>query len=157
MDTLYYSNYCKHSENIKNFMVKKNLTQQVSWICIDNRSIEPQTGQIVVNLENGTRVTLPPNIHRVPTLILKKNYHAVEGNDIINYFEPIALNKESALSGGEPAGFDIKNSDTQYVSANHNSIETIRALPDNYKSNKISPNVTIEMLEKNREKELLSL
>ena len=37
MDTLYYSNYCKHSQRVLHFIVKGNLTEKLNFLCIDKR------------------------------------------------------------------------------------------------------------------------
>ena len=74
MDILFYSNYCKHCEKIKQFIVKSNLTDKISAICIDKRTKDPRTGQIVVVLENGKQTTLPPNVHSVPSILIKSNF-----------------------------------------------------------------------------------
>jgi hypothetical protein len=168
MDTLYYSNYCKYSNSIKEFIVKKNLIEKLNCICVDSRIVEQQTGQIVLVLENGKKVLLPPNVHRVPSLIIRKNYNLVEGNDIIQYFESIVKEQTQDITD-EPTGFSLTDSSRHsvqseqytftdgrpqnrvlYVDANH-SIAPIRAAPDDYHPNKVSSDVTIESLEKTRQ------
>ena len=70
MDILYYSNYCKHSQSVIQTLVKSNLTDKISFICIDKRKRDETSGNIVIILENGDRVMMPPNIHSVPSLLL---------------------------------------------------------------------------------------
>jgi hypothetical protein len=110
MDILYYSNFCKHSKKILDFIVKANLTNQLNFICIDKRSRDPKTYQILVTLENGKKVALPPNIHSVPSLLLvNDNYRLLVGGEIITHFEPIMkkkfANMNESLGGGEPSAF----------------------------------------------------
>jgi len=129
--------------------------------------VDKQTGHYVILLENGKQLPLPPNVHRVPTLIVRNSYVAIEGNNIIERYQPIAQQQESAVlepHGGEPEGFDLMSvradqytftdgrpeNRVLYVDANH-SVKPIQAAPDTYRSNKLSPEITIEMLEKQRE------
>ena len=80
LDILYYSNYCKHSQQILNYIVKQNMIEKVSCICIDKRSRDANNNQMYVTLENGQKVALPPGIHSVPTLLqVTKNYTTVLG------------------------------------------------------------------------------
>ena len=37
MDILYYSNYCKHSQKLINILTKNNMSDKISFICIDKR------------------------------------------------------------------------------------------------------------------------
>ena len=53
MDILYYSNYCKHSQNVIQTLVKSNLTDKISFICIDKRKRDENSGQMIIILENG--------------------------------------------------------------------------------------------------------
>ena len=87
MDILYYSNYCKHSQKIIQTLVKNNLKDKLSFICIDNRKRDPVNNQIYIHLENGSRVNMPPNLHSVPALLqMSNNYQVIYGDDIINQF-----------------------------------------------------------------------
>ena len=108
MDIFYYSNYCKHSQKVLQFLVKGNLVDKISFICIDKRFHDKRTNQTKIALENGTSVILPPNIHSVPALLLvNKNYQLILGDDIMKYYEPVVREKimKADLGNGEPAGF----------------------------------------------------
>jgi hypothetical protein len=110
MDILYYSNYCKNSQKILQFFVKNNLTEQVSFICIDKRKQDPNTGQINVFLENGTQILLPPNIHSVPSLLLvKQSYSVIMGDAIMSKYQTtLQKNINNATDGnGEPIGVSL--------------------------------------------------
>jgi len=86
MDILYYSNLCKHSQKIIQYLVKMQLTQQLSCICIDNRVRDANNNQLYVVLENGQRVATPPNLTHVPSLLcVKKNYTLITGDGIFDY------------------------------------------------------------------------
>lgn len=110
MDILYYSNYCKHSQKVIQYLVKNNFADKLNFICIDKRRRDPQTNQTLIFLENGKTVVMPPNIHSVPSLLLvKQNYRAVLGDEIITMFQPVQReqNQFATQFNGEPAGFQL--------------------------------------------------
>jgi hypothetical protein len=113
MDILYYSNYCKHSQKLLQTLVKANLSNKISFICIDKRMIDPKTNQTYIVLENSSRVIMPPNIHSVPSLLLiKQNYKVLLGDDIIKHYHPEmkSLNERATNNNGEPMAFPILSS-----------------------------------------------
>ena len=90
MDILYYSNYCKHSKKVIEFVAKGGFADSLSCICIDKRKRNPNTNQVVVYLENGQQAILQPNIQSVPVLLLvNQKYKMVMVSDIIRYFEQV--------------------------------------------------------------------
>jgi len=108
MDILYYSNYCKHSQSIIQTLVKSNLTDKISFVCIDKRSRDPSNGQTYITLENGGKVIMPPNVHSVPSLlIIKEQYRVLMGDDIIKHLHPQIKNTMSAnmQQSNEPSGY----------------------------------------------------
>lgn len=113
MDILYYSNYCKHCQKLLQTLVKSNMSEKISFICIDKRSVDPKTNQTFILLENGTKVILPPNIHSVPSLLLvNKNYKVILGDEIIKHYHPqIKINNDRATGfNGEPSAFYLGGS-----------------------------------------------
>ena len=113
MDILYYSNYCKHSQSIIQTLVKSNLTDKISFICIDKRSRDPSNGQTYITLENGGKVIMPPNVHSVPSLlIIKEQYRVLMGDDIIKHLHPQIKNTMSAnmQPNIEPSGYFLATS-----------------------------------------------
>jgi len=115
MDILYYSNYCKHSQKVIQFLAKNNLTDKMNFICIDKRQRDPKTGQTHIQLENGKSVILPPNVHNVPSLLLvKENYRVILGDEIIANFQPKVQqqNNNATLNQGEPAGYQLMASNS---------------------------------------------
>jgi len=179
MDTLYYSNYCKHCQKILQYIVKSNLIDKINAICIDKRKTDPRTGQYIIVLETGKTILLPPNVHSVPSLLVKSNYHVISGDEIIQYFEPVASLQEKIAHGslGEPSGFDLTSNSLSdpytfysepsgqkalqsqrdsFVSANHSMIP-IHAEPDNYRPNKLSADVTIDQLHSYRTEDIKKL
>ena len=95
MDTLYYSNYCKHSQRVLQFLVKGNLAEKLNFLCIDNREKDPSNNQVYIVLENGKKVIMPPNIQSVPSLLLvREGYRVILGDDIIQHYQ-IDANRET--------------------------------------------------------------
>ena len=110
MDILYYSNHCKHSQKVIQYLVKNNFSDKLNFICIDKRRLDSQTNQTMIFLENGKTVVMPPNIHSVPSLLLvKQNYRAVLGDEIIAMFKPAQQEQTQFATqfDGEPAGFQL--------------------------------------------------
>ena len=113
MDILYYSNYCKHSQKIIQYLVKNRLNDKLNFICIDKRKRDPKTNQLQIILENGSVVVLPPNIQSVPALLLvKQNYQVILGDDIIKVFQKTVSDNTavSTQNNGEPRGFVLSGS-----------------------------------------------
>ena len=54
MDILYYSNFCKHSQNVLQVLVKGDMKEKITFISIDKRKKDPKTNQVHIQLENGT-------------------------------------------------------------------------------------------------------
>lgn len=88
MDTLYYSNFCKHSQRVLQFLVKGNLVDKLNFLCVDKREKDPQNNQVYLVLDDGKKVVLPPNVQSVPTLLLvRQGYRVILGEDIIQHFQ----------------------------------------------------------------------
>ena len=88
MDTLYYSNYCKHSQRVLQFLVKGNLVEKINFLCIDNRERNQANNQVYILLEDGKKVIMPPNIQSVPSLLLvRAGYRVILGDDIIAHYQ----------------------------------------------------------------------
>jgi len=105
MDILYYSNYCKHSQKLVQTLVKGNMADKLSFICIDKRTLDKKTNQTFIILENGSKVVLPPNIHSVPALLLiKQSYRVLLGDEIMNHLHPQLKQLNATATGfhGEP-------------------------------------------------------
>jgi hypothetical protein len=112
MDVLYYSNYCKHSQKLLQYLVKHGFNQTLNCLCIDQRTKDPTTGQTYLVLDRGTKVLFPPNIDSVPALLLiTDKYRVVQGEDIYRHFQPIVANQNNLATGnnGEPSGFHLSN------------------------------------------------
>jgi hypothetical protein len=109
MDVLYYSNNCKHCQKLLAHLAKLGLLEKYNFVCIDRRSVDPNTRQITVTLDRGVKTTLPPNVSRVPTLLLvNQKYTAVIGDDIYSQIESKNSPDPNNLAyenGGEPVGY----------------------------------------------------
>ena len=113
MDILYYSNNCGHCEKLIAHLAKNGLIDKYNFVNIDRRTIDPYTNQIHVMLDRGTKVSLPPNVTRVPTLVLVNNkQQTVVGEEIYAYLEPAVARGHKIAVGenGEPSGFVLATS-----------------------------------------------
>lgn len=121
LNILYYSNKCKHSSSIIEFIAKNGFSKDLECICIDKRNL--QGSSWVIQLENATTHKLPPNIDRVPSLLLvKEKYQVKFGDDIMEYFKPqvATQNEVATLGNGEPlpaASFQSSPFTVHYSSA----------------------------------------
>jgi len=182
MNILYYSNYCKHSKSILDYLVKNDMIQMVNCICIDQRKVNSLQGQTHITLENGNTVLLPPNVYSVPSLLLvKENYRCVVGNEIKNIYKSEISEKQECAhrGGGEPMAFTLGAKDIQseqftiynsskeelsakgsggnrplyhYVPVDGNV--SISTPPDTYRSTKVGDDVTIDTLQQHRTEEM---
>ena len=114
MDVLYYSNNCKYSQKLLAHLAKIGVLDKYNFVCIDRRTVDPNTRQITITLDRGVKTTLPPNISRVPTLLLvNQKFTAVIGDDIYTYIDGKHKpdpNNMAVANGGEPIGFIISPS-----------------------------------------------
>ena len=112
LEILYYSNYCKHSQRIIQFLSKGGLLDKVNALCIDKRRQDEKTNQTIIMLDNGDQKLMPPNIQSVPAMLLvNDNYKVILGDEIIEHFEPTMKKKiaNANLGNGEPFGFTMDN------------------------------------------------
>jgi len=113
MDILYYSNHCPNCQKVVHVISRAGLIDKLNAICIDKRSVDPHSGQMFIQLENGKKIMLPPNIQSVPALlVVKENYRALFGKDILSYFEPVVKQKteQAQQQNGEPIGMPLLQS-----------------------------------------------
>lgn len=200
MDIFYYSNYCQHSQKVIEFIVKHQLNNKLSCICVDKRKRDVNNNQMHVILENGKQVMLPPNLQSIPAILcVKKNYTLVLGTDPIKEYlkQTFQLGQEANRlfdnphqsqinqrpQMQEPAGFELNG-----ISANSNIFSepftnynlspddlaaqsrsnnrplynytavdkqfTIETPEDTYRPDKVASNVTIDVLQQQRNKEV---
>lgn len=83
---LYYSTYCNNCKELNRWIISEQInTNNIHFVCVDKRVKKPN-GETHVVLQNGSELLLPPNIIKVPALLLlNKNNHVLFGRDIPNY------------------------------------------------------------------------
>ena len=161
LDELYYSNHCPHSKEVIQYIAKHNLLNKLSCICLDKRTRDTNN-HLIILLENGRQVLLPPSILDVPSLLLKsKQYTVLSGsNNIISHFNTIyGIIVESTIvrNNGEPIAASSNNNNinnnnnsaTNFYS-DYNTNQSIHTPPDNYVPDKISQNITSDILTNER-------
>jgi len=96
-DILYYSKYCKHSQRILSLLSKSSFQDQIHFVCIDKRTKQAD-GTIHILLDNGQTMILPPNVLRVPALLLlNRGYEVLYGDKIMQHYRP----SQSRITGQE--------------------------------------------------------
>lgn len=111
---LYYSNYCEKCKKLLSLLHKSEYRDKFKYICIDNRVKE--NGKIVVILNNGYKLYMPPVVTKVPTLHNDQTNNVLVGNEIMNFLNPpnkqIQNNNNKVNSQPEAFGnyFDTNNS-----------------------------------------------
>jgi hypothetical protein len=94
-------------------MSRSKIKESIHFCCIDNR-VKKSDGNIYVILENKQELILPPNVTKVPCLLLlNRGHQAIFGNDsIMNYLKPQeeVITQKSTNFNGEPLCFSFGNS-----------------------------------------------
>ncbi len=180
MDILYYSNNCRHSKELLSILSKSNIKDKFYYICIDKRSKDSKNN-IIIHLDNGQNVPLPPVITKVPSLLLQNHGNRViNGNEILNYINQKNLESQQFQDEPQPFGFgggnyvcsdnfsflDMNAKDLEskgaggmrqmhhYVTLNDN--QQISTPVDNYVPDKVGngKGMTIEQLQEERAKDV---
>jgi hypothetical protein len=108
---LYYSNFCDKSKKILQTLAKSNIKEELHYLCIDKR-VKGATGSWYIVLENGEKIIMPPQVNRVPALLLMKQGHQVlYGDQILAHLQPrdTALNMAATNNNGEPSPFSLNH------------------------------------------------
>ena len=106
---LYYSNYCEHSKKMIQTFSKTSISQDIHFVCIDNR-FKNKEGKTMIVLENAQQLIFPDVIVRVPALmLLNENFSVVYGEDIYNYFKPKqeTVQRQATQQNMEPNAFSF--------------------------------------------------
>jgi len=109
---LYYSNYCEKCKAILKQLSSSKVKDEVHFVCIDKRARDERTGATYIILENNQKVVLPPNINKVPALLLlKEGNNILFGNEIMNKLQPQTdlYNAKASGYNGEPNAFSMGN------------------------------------------------
>jgi hypothetical protein len=106
---IYYSNHCDKSKTVLTTLSKSRIQDDIHFLCIDKRVRSgPSSWHIVT--ESGEKVLLPPQVNRVPALLLlNKGHQVLYGDQILQHFQPknTALNAAATNYNGEPNAFSI--------------------------------------------------
>lgn len=106
---LYYSNYCDKCKLLIQSLSKSKKKEDIHYICVDKRFRAPNNTTLIL-LENGQKIVMPPQITRVPALLLLNNDHKVLfGEEIRQFLQPQqeAYNQVATNNQGEPQPFVI--------------------------------------------------
>lgn len=107
---LYYSNFCGHCKELLYKLSRTELKNELHFICIDKR-IRQKDGSVHITLENGELLLLPPNIKKVPSILLLHHGNRVlDGlGEIQNYLSPKEkkINNVATKANGEPLAFSM--------------------------------------------------
>jgi len=88
---VYYSNVCEKSRNLLN-QIQPFLSMfgdKVHFLCIDRRT-KGTDGRVVVHLETGAQILLPPEITRVPAMLNLQTKKIIFGDPIFNELQTLA-------------------------------------------------------------------
>ena len=106
---IYYSNHCDKSKAVLTALSKSRVQDDIHFLCIDKR-VKTSSGAVHVITETDEKVLLPPQVNRVPALLLLNKGHMVlYGEQILQHFQPknVALNNEATGFNGEPNAFAL--------------------------------------------------
>jgi hypothetical protein len=106
---IYYSNHCDKSKAVLTALSKSRLQDDIHFLCIDKR-VKSGTGAWHIITETGEKVLLPPQVNRVPALLLlNKGHQVLYGDQILQHFQPknAALNDVATGFNGEPNAFAL--------------------------------------------------
>lgn len=106
---IYYSTYCDKSKAVLTALSKSQVSNDIHFLCIDKR-VKSGTGAVHILTETGEKVLLPPQVNRVPALLLLNKGHLVlYGDQILQHFQPknVALNDQATGFNGEPNAFAL--------------------------------------------------
>jgi hypothetical protein len=104
---LYYSNYCDHSKKILQQVSRSKVKDGIHFVCIDKRVTREGATYIVLEAQE---LLLPPNIQRVPSLLLlNRGNSIVEGDAVLNHIieQNNVSNMHATNGNGEPHAFGI--------------------------------------------------
>jgi hypothetical protein len=107
MSIIYYSNFCDPSKKLLQKVAKTKLSQEIHFICIDQRQRDSK-GNTILFLQNE-QVMLPPQVTKVPALYKMESKQVLFGDDIYAFLLPkeVAINQQATNGNGEPDPFSI--------------------------------------------------
>lgn len=179
---LYYSKYCRISNEIIKKISRSKIKKSVHFLCVDKRIYK--NNQIHIVLENDSTLQLPKEITCVPSLIiLNENNRIIYGREILNFFKPkmVEINNIVTKNNEEPLAFSVYEmgntlSDNysycdqgademvakgsgglrqmhNYVLINDDNLQKINTPEDDYEPDKVG-NVDMEKMQAQRQQEI---
>jgi len=107
---LYYSKHCKHCRELITQLSRTKTKNEMHFVCIDKRE-KHQDGTTNIILENGQRLLLPPNVKKVPSILLLHHGNRVlDGlKEIWHYLKPgeVQIANNATDFNGEPKAFSF--------------------------------------------------
>jgi hypothetical protein len=106
---IYYSNSCDRCKSVLSALSKSQVSNDIHFLCIDKR-VKSGTGAWHIITETDEKVLLPPQVNRVPALLLlNKGHQVLYGEQILQHFQPknVALNDQATGFNGEPNAFAL--------------------------------------------------
>ena len=104
---IYYSNFCDPSKKLLQKVAKTKLSQEIHFICIDQRKRDSK-GNTILFVQNE-QVMLPPQVTKVPALYQIESKQVLFGDDIYAHLLPqeVAINQVATNFNGEPECYSI--------------------------------------------------
>ena len=106
---VYYSNFCEKSKRLLQVLAKSACSKDIHFLCIDKRE-KSQDGVTHLILDNGDKILLPPQVNRVPALLLlNRGNQILYGDQILQYLTPVEneMKQVATNNNGEPAPFSL--------------------------------------------------
>jgi hypothetical protein len=106
---IYYSNHCDKSKKLLQTLSKSACSKEIHFLCIDKRE-KAANGTTYLLLENGDKILLPPQVTRVPALLLlNQGNQILYGDQIMQHLSPkeTEMNQIATNNNGEPAPFSL--------------------------------------------------
>ncbi len=119
---LYYSNYCEKCKEILPILAQCQAKKDIHFVSIDNR-VKKEDNCIYIILENQKELILPPNITKVPALLLlNRGSQVLFGKQILEHIQPrqMATSNRESFIPQEPMAFSL------------NDINNFGVMSDNY-------------------------
>lgn len=176
---LYYSNFCDNCVSILPKLSQSQIKNDIHFLCIDNRIKKPD-GSVYLILDNQKEIIMPPNISKVPALLLlNRGNQIIYGSNIMQHLQPKQSGIVEKMQNVEPDAFHFEHIHSSGVSSDNYSyldqsiesmsakgngglrqlrnnatleyIDQIETPPDDYTPNKIG-DVSMEKIQQEREK-----
>ncbi len=104
---IYYSNFCDPSKKLFQKVAKTKLSQEIHFICIDQRKRDSK-GNTILFVQNE-QVMLPPQVTKVPALYQIETKQVLFGDDIYDHLLPreVAINQIATNGNFDPDPFSV--------------------------------------------------